>query len=223
MSTKMLMAIALVCACALPVFANTGVVDLSGNVASGSTIPDGAGAVGPNATGMFWTTFDQVGSATDALVWHHDGGYGTAPHSTVYGLGGSPGSPAAVRMSLHAGGHDQVTITGFDVVGYPGLSDSVAGVSWSVNGATGAQSGTTTETDTSEHVTVNVSSKVTNHANGVNTGGGFVNIVIQDESGGNIGIQNVSYTTQVIPEPSSLLLALAGLLGMTLFRGRRQR
>jgi len=100
---------------------------------------------------------------------------------------------------------------------------TVSGVSWSVNGAAGATSGTTSGGGDSESVSVNVSSKVTDHGNGVSTGSGFVNIVIQDESGGNIGIQNVAYTTEVIPEPSSLLLALAGLLGMTLFRGRRQR
>ena len=124
-------------------------------------------------------------------------------------------------MTLHAGKHEQVTVTGFDVVGY---SIPVSGANWRVNSdGTGATSGTASDADDSQSVSVNVSSKVTDHGNGVTTGGGFVAIVIEDVSGGNIGIQNVSYTTSIIPEPSSLLLALAGLLGMTLFRGRRQR
>ncbi len=221
MSTKMLMAMALACACALPVFAASGVVDLSGH-ADESTIPDGAGAT-QTADGFFSTSFTNSASGQDVKVWNHDGtGYGTGSSlPTVYGLGGSAGSPAAIRMSLHAGKHSKITVTGFDVVGYSPAT--VSGVSWSVNGAAGATSGTTSGGGDSESVSVNVSSKVTDHGNGVTTGSGFVNIVIQDESGGNIGIQNVAYTTEVIPEPSSLLLALAGLLGMTLFRGRRQR
>jgi hypothetical protein len=220
MSTKMLMAMALACACALPVFAASGVVDLSGHVDE-STIPDGAGAT-QTADGFFSTSFTNSASGEDVRVWNHDGtGYGSAGLPTVYGLGGTAGSPAAIRMSLHAGKHSKITVTGFDVVGYSPAT--VSGVSWSVNGAAGATSGTTSGGGDSESVSVNVSSKVTDHGNGVSTGSGFVNIVIQDESGGNIGIQNVAYTTEVIPEPSSLLLALAGLLGMTLFRGRRQR
>ena len=220
MSTKMLMAMALACACALPVFAASGVVDLSGHVDE-STIPDGAGAT-QTADGFFSTSFTNSASGEDVRVWNHDGtGYGSAGLPTVYGLGGNAGSPAAIRMSLHAGKHSKITVTGFDVVGYSPAT--VSGVSWSVNGAAGATSGTTSGGGDSESVSVNVSSKVTDHGNGVSTGSGFVNIVIQDESGGNIGIQNVAYTTEVIPEPSSLLLALAGLLGMTLFRGRRQR
>ena len=216
MSTKMLMAMALVCACALPVFANTGVVDLSGvsGAGGGTTIPDGTGGMASaTVTGFFTTSFKNNG-VTGAGVYDNDGtGYGSsgAGLSTVYGVG----TPTSVKMTLHAGKHTQVTVTGFDVVGYSPAT--VSGVSWSVNGATGATSGTASDGDDSESI---VPVGMSSDANG----GGFVNIVVDDAtSGGNIGIQNVSYTTSIIPEPSSLLLALAGLLGMTLFRGRRQR
>ena len=215
MSTKMLMAMALACACALPVFANTGVVDLSGvsGAGAGTTIPDGTGGMASaTATGFFTTSFANSGTG-DAQVYDNDGtGYGSsgAGLSTVYGLG----TPTSVKISLHAGKHSQVTVTGFDVVGY---STNVGGTNWSVNSdGTGATSGTASDGDDSESVAPASLSSDPN-------GGGFVNIVIDDTTGGNIGIQNVSYTTSIIPEPSSLLLALAGLLGMTLFRGRRQR
>ena len=221
MSTKMLMAMALACACALPVFANTGVVDLSGvpGANSGTTIPDGTGGMASaTATGFFTTSFKNSG-AGDAGVYDADAtGYGIsgAGLSTVYGSG----TPTAVKMTLHAGKHTQVTVTGFDVVGY---GVNVSGTTWRVNsgvepdGSWRDTSGTASDGDDSESI---VPVGMSSDANG----GGFVNIVVDDATtGGNIGIQNVSYTTQIIPEPSSLLLALAGLLGMTLFRGRRQR